>query len=1679
MNTNVSVRGDILSTIVAPLYHNESGGQNFTQQETISFSAETTDDCLDALTLNTTQSSGEVLFYMYGLDSYNCSNIYKVGANAYTCSYSTGLSTTSGWYNLSLYTNKTYYYPVFTNKTLEPGVFYLNLVTDIPALSSPANESYVYSEPIALTWTMAAIPEGASMSYYVYGDATSNASTYLSQVTDQVYLWRSLTSGTYYWKVLANNGTDNSSFSEIRQFILNLCTSDVSYDYALTYPMSYDSGNDTITIWGSNGTDGYTAMGYDSNNPITFDNIYEFGRAARGTCAVSKPAAGSYAVLTNLHIGNVSSDLNKTYVKTTGESVDFSKQVKLNANTYLISGLLTSEGNPYAGSTLSFAGTSGINSGEGLLYTLNGSSLEFYDSSIKHKTAPNQSALEPWSLYWNGQAVIKSSNFQKWWTIRFANSNNSLNDVTFTDMGQGFYPAITQIGLIDLIKSRKITEEGMYFVSDADITIEDLQISEVNGSNIRVLNYTGTANLLNPILNWNSINWTDGSYSGQINRKYNYDLTVTDSAGSALVNSTIILIDVRGDILFSLKTNSNGKIDQQTITRAIYDYNNKDGDERGPHTLLTKKYRKNFQTIAKEFAAATEETLQLSTNTFSTLSESGASALTNISYNPPTKVNYGKESNVTIGTSWQLANYPIDGCQYYAFFANGSKLVEGVAGVGNYTLNFETGAVTFHQDMSIYNVTATYYYGGSLTLTNGVTVTNAFTLSNIYDFMQYKTASNNLSQDLTTVNGITYSFCIDLFVGNDISGGSIVDAGKSIEFNPGYDVSQGAGGSLIDLAGVGGTGILKAIDISKKEIKPGEIQTIYVSLSDNKGNPLTGRAINATVYYPNGTIWFENGAFSEMGTYGIYKYNFTLPSAGSIPYGSYAAHVTSTGIISEVKAFEVVTSEAGGLPLNIFSATGLIYKPGETVYVVSTTIDSRGVLVNATVNTNIYYPNNTLMNGGLSTLVQAGRLIYNSTLSASVPDGTYRVDIDANYSGNEAHESLVFVVSTPFFSITSLAVASPKYPNEAVKIEATFATKNGSVTPDIINLTIWKPDYSTVWHRANKGNFSVRDGIWYWTEMIESNPTTGTYYADMKATYSGYDSSRSTQFRIATGGPYSISLSCPATSNIGSNLICTLNILDEGEAETESICDVWVDTDGDMELDSTEPQRRYSQETKPQQLYTNESSINVPSSHPTGNYVTIVSCAYVNSAQPPSSASDTVKFESAGAPPAAGPAGGGGGGGGGGEPSEAEPLTTKVIKEVPEELALFDVKIKILPKYMQIVAGNTIAATITLYNTAKIGAKETKVTYIIKDFEGKIIVSEHETVAVKNKETLVKEMSVPKGLPPGEYEFIVEVRYDSQIATSSSRFNIIEEISIEKPIIFPKVSYWPIILIILIILGAYILLKKKKLKVKKTHKQIYKPILYLGIKNVLLIILGLVILASLLLDLPIKEMISKIFSVIRLPFITFKEVYVTWVLLLAMLIIFIYILFEIKKIRLSKTRIQKPLDKYAQYLKDIEALEKAGFNVKKKTTREEVEEKPKEDIKKRLEVIREEGLIKPSKVIKDEYLELLGPYGIDAKSKVKIFKEKPGKIQGYGLPIEKIIPKKIEKVSGKDNIINEIEKALYFKKEEIKEKPKEFKPKEILKEYEPVGKINVINPQRIEKVSGRKNMVDKLKEAYK
>jgi hypothetical protein len=448
-------------------------------------------------------------------------------------------------------------------------------------------------------------------------------------------------------------------------------------------------------------------------------------------------------------------------------------------------------------------------------------------------------------------------------------------------------------------------------------------------------------------------------------------------------------------------------------------------------------------------------------------------------------------------------------------------------------------------------------------------------------------------------------------------------------------------------------------------------------------------------------------------------------------------------------------------------------------------------------------------------IMKGDMLMYNATVLIS-PGGVHAYwdiasnQVDGEYywnctlTGSIMHLQVPFFVSNASsnfvlhdFSIDSLVAGSPRYPNEEALVEATFTNENGTaVDPDAINLTIYTSN-GNVWTTATKQNFS-KDAynIWSYAKDIESNPTTGMYSISMLASYNGMTSSKTVQFRIATGGPYKVYLECPTSSYVGRDLICNVILKDEGEAATESISTVWVDENNNGIIDSGEPQAAFSKRTVPFQNVTQPVAINIPSTQINGLYNVRISTSYVNSAQPNSEASDSVLFAT---PPADTGTGGTTGGANGGTSSDGgstgetgnnqivtplSPAGTGQTCTAPDKFR--DVSVRVLDDYRVVAPDSKILVELVVYNLGESGIKNALVTYCIKKESGEIIRCLEENVTLSTKTQLIKEILLPKNMAEGGYYISAQVSYDNKTVSSEATFTVVGTSSAsannEKPI---------------------------------------------------------------------------------------------------------------------------------------------------------------------------------------------------------------------------------------------------------------------------------------------------------
>ncbi|MBI2134512.1 lamin tail domain-containing protein [Candidatus Woesearchaeota archaeon] len=88
-----------------------------------------------------------------------------------------------------------------------------------PTLTSPANNSNVSSTTTALNWSASTDPESSSIIYYVFFSNTSVPSFNATTSSTGITVNNLTKAKTYYWKVIASDGSLNSSNSSTFQFL--------------------------------------------------------------------------------------------------------------------------------------------------------------------------------------------------------------------------------------------------------------------------------------------------------------------------------------------------------------------------------------------------------------------------------------------------------------------------------------------------------------------------------------------------------------------------------------------------------------------------------------------------------------------------------------------------------------------------------------------------------------------------------------------------------------------------------------------------------------------------------------------------------------------------------------------------------------------------------------------------------------------------------------------------------------------------------------------------------------------------------------------------------------------------------------------------------------------------------------------------------------------------------------------------------------------------------------------------------------------------------------------------------------------------------------------------------------------------------------------------------------------
>ncbi len=153
-----------------------------------------------------------------------------------------------------------------------------------------------------------------------------------------------------------------------------------------------------------------------------------------------------------------------------------------------------------------------------------------------------------------------------------------------------------------------------------------------------------------------------------------------------------------------------------------------------------------------------------------------------------------------------------------------------------------------------------------------------------------------------------------------------------------------------------------------------------------------------------------------------------------------------------------------------------------------------------------------------------------------------------------------------------------------------------------------------------------------------------------------------------------------------------------------------------------------------------------------------------------------------------------------------------VIYEVATKKALFDVSLNIPARYKSLEAGDDIFFQITLFNLGEVGKVDVLMEYEVKDFNGKVITSLTETVAVETQASFSKTIKLPYDIGAGDYIILARAKYGLTVATASDLFSIGKK---EERFMQYTILIGILIIILILILIVYELGKiRRRMKLK-------------------------------------------------------------------------------------------------------------------------------------------------------------------------------------------------------------------------------------------------------------------------
>lgn len=135
-----------------------------------------------------------------------------------------------------------------------------------------------------------------------------------------------------------------------------------------------------------------------------------------------------------------------------------------------------------------------------------------------------------------------------------------------------------------------------------------------------------------------------------------------------------------------------------------------------------------------------------------------------------------------------------------------------------------------------------------------------------------------------------------------------------------------------------------------------------------------------------------------------------------------------------------------------------------------------------------------------------------------------------------------------------------------------------------------------------------------------------------------------------------------------------------------------------------------------------------------------------------------------------------------------------IIIEIESQNVYFDSNLALYPNN-KISPGDRINSEIRIFDIQKTGTSSIDMTYFIKDFNGKTLISEKETIVVSDQTSISKSFDLSSNMPVGDYVYGVDLKFENTTGTSTYFFRVEEE----KTNIFSFIMYFLLALIFILL----------------------------------------------------------------------------------------------------------------------------------------------------------------------------------------------------------------------------------------------------------------------------------------